>query len=227
MNNLKIICLVAFLLLFSGCARFVTDKNIIDNQVITPIKYMDLLITFAQALPSDAQCYIVLGTTTNVFVVNKTQPQGTYFVTPVDVITNWAPVRTAYSLATDDITPLYDDYFKTWDQLYVYDAAYSWRQYVGPFIVTANQGIKPDPIDRRSYIITAPTNQLHLKIPIPADTFQFQFLVVDGAKKIRDNLSTMIPVTFVNNNNPSAIAQDPDNGDGYDIINYKIGTYQN
>lgn len=220
----KLAVLLTALVLLSGCAKYVTDKNVIGGTTIEPTKYLELTVTFNAALVPDATYYVILSTTANMSTILKTQQPKAYFVSPIDLITDWVSVRDTYDLSEDDITPLYDNYFKTWDQIYTYDAANKLRLYTGPFVTTANQGKYTEL--RPNYLLTMSAKQLHLRVPIPADNFWFQVLAVDKDRLLKDHLSTKVEVNYINNNNPAALPMDPDDGSGLDITSYQIRTYE-
>ena len=151
-----------------------------------------------------------------------------YFISPIDLITDWAPVRAAYplDLNSNDITPLYDTYFKAWDQIYTYSAGVNLLSlYAGPFVTTANQGKYTE--THPNYVLPRTANQLHLRLPIPADTFWFQVLAVNNAHILKDNLPTKVQVTYINNNYPAPTIMTPADSTGLDITSYQIGTYEN
>lgn len=225
----KLAVLLTALVLLSGCAKYITDKNVIGGTTIEPTKYLELTVTFADSLVSDATYYIITSTTMNMNIIDKNykgSSHSVYFVSPIDLITDWNSVRNTYDLSADseDITPLYDNYFKTWDHIYTYDAANKLRLYTGPFVTTANQGKYTEL--RPNYLLSMSAKQLHLRVPIPADNFWFQVLAVDKDRLLKDHLSTKVEVNYINNNNPAALPMDPDDGSGLDITSYQIRTYE-
>lgn len=226
MNNFKHIFLLCAVLLITGCAKYVTDKNIINGITIEPTKYLELTVSFAAPLAGDATYYVVLSTTTNMTTIEKTKMPKAYFVSPIELITDWASVRAVYDIGdtSEDITPLYDNYFKSWGQIYTYDAANKLRLYNGPFVSTANQGKYTEL--RPNYLLAAGSGQLKMRLPIPADTFWFQVLAVDQDRILKDHLPTKVQVTYINNNNPVAWPTALDDSSGLDIISYQIRTYE-
>ena len=231
----RLFALAFLVLLLSGCAHFVTDKNLVKAQdgssaVVTATKYLDLTVTFAKTMATDATYYIVVSTTENMTMIDKSKTPTAYFVSPIDLITDWAPVHATYEILNpleDDITPLYDTYFKTWDQIYTYSAgANQLLLFNGPFITSANQG-KATGGDRRSYLLSPGANQLHVRLPIPADNFWFQVLAVNQSRILIDHLPTKVQVQYINNNYPASMPLSPGGSTGLDITSYQIGTYEN
>lgn len=229
MKRFLIIFLVFAALLLTGCARYVTDKTILDssgNPIAPYTKEIEFTFTFSgqPALDSNFRYYLIVSTSENMRVAPILQ--NTYFVAPGEGY-DLQKVNNYYFAGdqTKTIQDVYNDYFVSWNSFLVYDATNVIRVTDGQFrSSTANY---------TAYVLSGAgnigsANQLKFKMPAVYNDFYFQFLAVDGSKMLRDSLGRNEHVVFSNGYVMPPIVLGSSGGidAGLDLVSYNYRTYE-
>ncbi len=224
------------LLLFSGCARTVTEKTIGGNTVT--VKELELTFTFNGTPGGAGKTYYLIIASQNIMnVINPSRLDPYFFAPGEEGEISEATVRSAYNLTVDqDLQKIYDDYFSTWtsyikytgtDQFLYYNDPHDPDGPPVPYLTSANYTAYPYNLLSYGNLAAVGSNQIKFRIAVPYDSFYIDFLAVDSTRRVRDSLDSKRQIVFSNNLNLTEPASSyaPSDG-GLDIISFTIKGYE-